>query len=79
MNLQHSKSATNNITRVIIELETDIVLLQEPYLYDNKPIGFPTKYRILTSGTGKYRAAIAVINSSIDVLNINQLSDEMQW
>ena len=58
--------------------EPDILLIQEPYEYQNKPAGIENKNRIFTAGTGKHRAAIilVVINSKIDVIPIAKLSDE---
>jgi hypothetical protein len=56
--------------------EPDILLIQEPYEYKNKPVGIEKKNRIFTAGTGKHRAAIIVINSKIDAILIAKLSAE---
>jgi hypothetical protein len=55
--------------------EPDLLLIQDPYEYQNKPVGIE-KNRIFTAGTGKHRAAIIVINSKIDAILIAKLSDE---
>jgi hypothetical protein len=55
--------------------EPDILLIQEPYEYQNKPVGIENN-RIFTAGTGKHRAAIIVINSKIDAILIAKLSDD---
>jgi hypothetical protein len=74
--MQHSRSATFNLMKVIDAEEPDIVLIQEPYEYHNKPIGIEKKYRIFTAGQGKHRAAIIIINSKIDAMLIAKLSNE---
>jgi hypothetical protein len=38
INLQHSKAATDNLMKLIQQEHTDIVFVQEPYLY--QPTGF---------------------------------------
>ena len=75
-NLQHSRPATYNLTQLVTELKTDIALLQEPNLFNNKPTGFPSKHRLFFPGKGKCRSAILVLNRIIDALLIHQLSDE---
>jgi hypothetical protein len=52
-----------------------IALIQEPYLYQNRPRGVTKGYRTFTSGEGKSRAAIVISNNTIDALLITQLSD----
>ena len=37
--------------------ETDLIFLQEPYEYQNRPVGMEKKYRIFTARNGKHRAA----------------------
>jgi endonuclease/exonuclease/phosphatase family metal-dependent hydrolase len=74
INLQHSRTATANITKIINEEETDIVFIQEPYNVSNKVVGLPRSCAVFTSGTEKKRAAIVVINKRIDTLLITQLS-----
>ena len=76
INLQHSKAATYNLTRITVEEEPDLILIQEPYEYLNRPSGIEKKQRIFTAGTGKHRAAIIVVNSKIDAILITKLSDE---
>lgn len=76
LNLQHSRAATSNLTQLLTEIKIDIALLQEPYLFKNKPTGLPSKYRLYNYGKGKCRAAILVLNKAIDALIIHQISDE---
>jgi hypothetical protein len=52
-----------------------ISLIQEPYLYQNRPLGIKKTYRTFTSGEGKSRAAIIITNATIDALLITQVSD----
>jgi len=53
INLQHSRSATFNLRKVIEKEEPDLIFVQEPYEYQNKPVGIEQKYRIFTVGKGK--------------------------
>lgn len=76
--LQHSRSATYNLMKVIETEEPDLILVQQPYEYQNRPIGIDKKYRIFMAGNGKHRAAIIIIiiNSKIDAILITKISDE---
>ena len=56
--------------------EPDILLIQEPYEYQNRPVGIVKKYRMFTAGNGKHRAATIIINSKIDAILNAKLSDE---
>ena len=76
INLHHSRSATYNLMKIIETEEPDLLLIQEPYAYQNKPAGMENKNTVYTAGTGKHRAAIIVINSKIDAILITQLLDE---
>ena len=76
INLQHSRSATFNLMKVIEREEPDIILVQEPYEYQNKPAGIDKKYRTFTAGQGKHRAAIVIPNNKLDAILITQISDE---
>jgi hypothetical protein len=55
--------------------EPGLLLIQEPYEYQNKPAGMK-KNRVFTAGIGKHRAAIIGIKSKIGAILIAQLSDE---
>ena len=76
INLQHSRSATLNLMKVIEREELDIIFVQEPYEYQNKPAGIDKKYRTFTAGKGKHRAAIVIPNNKLDAILITQISDE---
>jgi hypothetical protein len=75
VNLQHSRSANGNLMKIIEIEEPDLVLIQEPYEYKNKPVGIE-KNRIFTAGIGKHRATILLINTNIDAILMAKLSDE---
>ena len=75
INLQHSRVATANLMELSLETEVDMLLLQEPYVLNNKISGITRKYRIFCSGVGRHRSAIILTNNSIDGLLIKQLSD----
>lgn len=76
LNLQHSRLATDNLTKIIDEENTDILCLQEPYEIRNKIAGMPRRLKIFTAGQGRHRAAIAVNNNHLGTILIKQLSDE---
>jgi len=76
INLQHSRSATYSLMKVIDTDETDIVLVQEPYVYQNKIIGIDKSYRIFSAGQGRPRAAIIIPNNKMDAMLIRRVSNE---
>ena len=76
LNLQHSKTATDNLNLFMKEAHVDIALIQEPYVYQNQVKGISRKNRIFSSGQGKKRAAIVVNNTGTDVILIHQMSEE---
>ena len=75
INLQHSRTATDNLVKFTTENGIDILALQEPYTFKNKTAGIPTKYKIFAAGEVRSRAAIVVTNNQIDTLLIKQLSN----
>ena len=76
INLQHSRAATYNLIKVIETEEPDLIFVQEPYEYQNRPVGIEKKNRIFTAGNGKHRAAIVIPNNKIDAILITNLSNE---
>jgi hypothetical protein len=62
--------------KMIDSEKPDLILMQEPYEYQNRPVGIEKKYRIFTAGNGKHRAAIIITNSKIDAILITKVSDE---
>jgi endonuclease/exonuclease/phosphatase family metal-dependent hydrolase len=75
INLQHSKVATDNLMKLIQQEHTDIVFVQEPYLYQNNTVGIRRTHRIYTPNEEKYRTAIIIANDNINPVFIKQLSD----
>ena len=76
INLQHSRSAIYNMMKIIEKEEPDLIFVQEPYEYQNKPVGIGKKCRIFTAGNGKHRSAIVIPNNKIDAMLITQISNE---
>lgn len=74
INLQHSRTATDNLIQIIATENTDITLVQEPYLYRDEIKGVTRKYRTYSYGEGKRRATIIIANNKIDALLITQHS-----
>jgi hypothetical protein len=60
INLHHSRTATDNLTKIINEERTDIVFIHEPCNINNMVVGIPTSCTVFTSGAGRKRAAIAI-------------------
>jgi hypothetical protein len=56
--------------QIIATEDTDVTLLQEPYLYKGEIKGVPRKYRMYSHGEGKRRAAIIIANNSIGAILI---------
>jgi len=75
INLQHSRVATDNLMQIIAQENTDIIMIQEPYLYQLSLKGITRSYRTYTHGNGKSRAAIIITNNTIDALLLTQYSD----
>jgi len=63
VNLQHSKSATANLMKIIEEDKTDIICIQEPYTFQCKAAGILKKYKTYTSKEGRCRAAGVATNN----------------
>jgi len=76
INLQHSRSTTYNLMKTIETEETDIIFIQEPYKYQNRPVGIVKKYRIFTAVNGKHRAATVIPNNKTNAILITQISNE---
>ena len=76
INLQHSRTATYNLTQLIIQKNIDVAFLQEPYTIRNKVAGFPKYFKIFAYGEGRNRSAVIIINNNIDAVAIKQVSDE---
>ena len=50
INLHHSRTATDNLTKIINEEGTHIVFIQEPYNINNMVVGIPRSCTVFTSG-----------------------------
>jgi endonuclease/exonuclease/phosphatase (EEP) superfamily protein YafD len=74
INLQHSRAATDNILKLIEQGKSDIVLIQEPYLYQNSIAGIIKSQRYCISHEDKCRTAIIITNNKMDAVLIKQLS-----
>jgi len=54
--------------QVITTEKIGISLIQEPYLFQGRPLGITNRYRKFIAGEGNTRAAIVVSDKTIDVL-----------
>ena len=73
--MQHSRLATDNLVK-IMEEETDIASIQEPYNIGCTIGGIPQTYTVLSAGEGKKRAAVVINSKKVDAILITQISDE---
>jgi ribonuclease HI len=75
INLQHSRTATDNLMKLIQQDFTDIVLVQEPYIIQNKLAGITRTHRTYITNEDRSRATIILANEDIDAIIIKQLCD----
>ena len=64
INLQHSHTATQNLTRIISKNKIVIVFIQESYTHLDKVAGFPKYMKIYAHENGRKRAVVIVNNSN---------------
>ena len=76
LNLQHSRSATYNLTQIINKNNIDVAFLQEPYTVLNNVAGYPKYFKIFSYGKGRKGSVVIVNNNKIDVVAVRQVSDE---
>ena len=76
INLQHSRTATDNLMELIDKGKIDVVFIQEPYTAHNKVVGVTKRYRTFTSSVGRCRTATVVTNNQIDALLIQKATDK---
>ena len=69
LNLQHSKTATYNLTQLILHNNIDVAFVQEPYIVLNNVAGFPKSFRIFAHGNGRKRSAF-IVNNKIYAIGI---------
>jgi ribonuclease HI len=62
--------------QIIATENIDIMLVQEPYLYQEEIRGVSRKYRTYSYGEGRRRAAIILANNNLGALLITQHSDK---
>ena len=77
INLKHSRGATDKLMQIITQ--ENMVMLQEPYLYQNSIKGITSGYRTYTHGNGESRAAILITNDTIDALLLTQYSKKQSY
>jgi len=76
LNLQHSRTATYNLTQLILHNNIDVAFVQELYIVLNNEAGFRKPFRIFAHGNGRKRSAIIVNNKKNDAIAIRQVSDK---
>ncbi|XP_035234185.1 uncharacterized protein LOC118206014 [Stegodyphus dumicola] len=53
INLQRARAATAQVIQYAMETETDFILAQEPYLYDNRVSDFPLSWTVFQGNTAE--------------------------
>jgi hypothetical protein len=76
INLQHSRTATDNLMELMEKEGIDVAFIQEPYILDNRVVGIPNRYRVFTSSVGKCMTATLVTNNHIDALLVQEATDK---
>ena len=76
LNLQHSRTATYNLTQLILQNNIDVAFVQEPYTVLNNVARLPKSFRIFAHSGGRKRSAIIINNNNTDAIAIKQLSYE---
>lgn len=76
INLQHSRTAMDNLMELIEKEGIDVAFIQEPYIVYNRMVGIPNRYRVFTSSVGKRRTATVVTNNHIDALLVQEATDK---
>ena len=79
INLKHSRGATDNLMQIITQENTDMLMIQEPYPYQNSIKRIISGYRTYTHGNGTSRAAILITNDTIDALLLTQYSKKQSY
>jgi hypothetical protein len=70
VNLQHSRAAKDNFMQVVTTEKIGISVIQDPYLFQSRPLGIAKRYGTFIAGEGNSRAAIVVSDNTIDGLLI---------
>ncbi|KAF8789372.1 putative 115 kDa protein in type-1 like protein [Argiope bruennichi] len=73
INLGRTKAATTHLHPAVVKLKTDILLVQEPYVYNNKIQGLPMSWNIFTSTSNK--AAIFIPQTIHKVITVAKLEN----
>lgn len=76
INLRHSRAATDNLMQIIETEKTAIVLVQEPYRYQEEIRGVSRKYWTYSYRDGSRRAAIIIANNDIGAILRTQHLDK---
>jgi len=69
LNLQHSRTATYNLTQLIYHNKIDVAFVQEPYIVLNNVAGFRKSFRNFAHGNGRKRSAF-IVNNKIYAIGI---------
>jgi hypothetical protein len=72
INLKHSREATDNLMQIITTKIIIIMLVQEPYFYQEEIREVSRKYRTYSYGEGRRRAAIMLANNNVDSLLVTE-------
>ncbi|KAF8766434.1 hypothetical protein HNY73_019499 [Argiope bruennichi] len=73
INLGRTKAATTHLHPTVVKLKTDILLVQEPYVYNNKIQGLPMSWNIFTSTSNK--AAIFIPQTIHKAITVSKLEN----
>jgi hypothetical protein len=74
--IKHERTATFNLTQIILQNNIDVTFVHEPYTVVNNVAGFPKSFKIFVHGNGRKRSAVIINNNNTDAIAIKQVSHE---
>lgn len=74
INMDRARGVTAEVREIANRMKVDVLLLQEPYVWSQRVIGFGIKSRVIVhEGEGRPWAAVVVMNESIGAMRIQDL------
>lgn len=75
LNARHTKRCHDFIQMYLKDKDIDIMIIQEPYLTNNKLAGYPYGSKLFQSCVNNPRAGVIICNPNIDGCLLNQFTD----
>ncbi len=76
INLMRSKTATSALSKIIEDMSIDIILVQEPYVVNNRVAGIPMPYEVICCDINqKPKTVIIIINRNIRYVKVDSFTN----